>query len=127
MKSAFSATTILMSAQAFKINTVAQGEQPQEHKVLTRVTDAYEMGQLGYYPKRSASSETPNDLLSKDSYPCLFKLGSSFYDFTPFKIAQNVWPAYWANLSDMEPTVDSPPDWRPSSDYSYQFEFGFCQ
>jgi hypothetical protein len=59
------------------------------------------MGTLGYFPERT-EGETPNDLLSKESYPCLFKLGNSFYDFTLFKFASNVWPAYWANLTDMD-------------------------
>jgi hypothetical protein len=50
-------------------------------------------------------------LLSTQGYPlsanaCLFKLGSAFYDFTPFKLAQNVWPATFAGV--------------------YQYEFGFC-
>lgn len=125
MRSAFSVATVLVGSHALKINTLSQGELPEQKKVLTRVTDAYEMGTLGYFPERT-EGETPNDLLSKESYPCLFKLGNAFYDFTPFKIAQNVWPAYWANLTDM--TVDpTNPNWRPSSDYSYQYEFGFCQ
>lgn len=55
--------------------------------------------------------------LSKSGYPisanaCLFKLGNFFYDFTPFKLTQNVWPAYQVNI--LMPTD------------SYQYEFGFC-
>ena len=86
MRSAFTAATVLVGSQALKINTLSQGELSEQKKVLTRVTDAYEMGTLGYFPERT-EGETPNDLLSKESYPCLFKLGNAFYDFTPFKIA----------------------------------------
>jgi len=46
-------------------------------------------------------------------YPCVFKIGNEFFDFTPFKLAQNVWPAYWVNETD------------PMN--SYQYEVGFCQ
>ena len=62
---------------------------------------------------------TPNDLLSKDSYPCLFRLDNAFFDFTPFKLAQNVWPAIWPNMTDIDPPTVPDPTWRPSSDWSY--------
>lgn len=44
---------------------------------------------------------------------CLFKLGTEFYDFTPFKLTKNVWPAYYQNITNLT--------------NSYQYEFGFCQ
>ena len=31
--------------------------------------------------------------ISQSTYPCIFKLGSEFFDFTPFKLVRNVWPA----------------------------------
>jgi len=36
-----------------------------------------------------------------DSTPCLFKLGSAFYDFTPFKLAANLWPTGVTNKADL--------------------------
>lgn len=31
--------------------------------------------------------------ITGSTYPCIFKFGAEFYDFTPFKIVRNVWPA----------------------------------
>jgi hypothetical protein len=69
---------------------------------LERVTDTAELESVGY----------PQQDFSQKSYPCIFKLGNAFFDFTPFKLAQNVWPAYYNNtLNPIE---------------SYQYEVGFC-
>jgi hypothetical protein len=70
---------------------------------LERVTDPTDLTYAGY----------PQEAFSQKSYPCIFKIGNEFFDFTPFKLAQNVWPAYWANVTN--PLL------------SYQYEFGFCQ
>ena len=32
------------------------------------------------------------------TWPCIFKLGNSFYDYTKFKLANEVWTAY--NISN---------------------------
>ena len=31
----------------------------------------------------------------------MFKLGNAFYDFTPYKLTQNVWSAIWLNETDV--------------------------
>jgi len=54
----------------------------------------------------------------------MFKIGNAFFDFTPFKLAQNVWPAYWLNQTHLIPDILDP---TTSADYSYQYEVGFCQ
>jgi hypothetical protein len=57
----------------------------------------------------------------------MFKVGTGFYDFTPFKLAQNVWPAYYINMTDAYPTIDTDPTtWVSSVEFSYQYEVGFC-
>ena len=57
---------------------------------LTQVTDAYELLSLGY-------PAVPQRAFIDNAYPCIFKIGNEFFDFTPFKLASNVWPAYWVN------------------------------
>ena len=54
-------------------------------KRLERVTDPIELSAQGYPVSQNA---------------CLFKLDNYFYDFTPFKLTMNVWPAYWVNQLD---------------------------
>jgi len=80
---------------------------------LERVTDPNEITYAGY----------PEEAFSQKSYPCIFKIGNEFFDFTPFKLAQNVWPAYWVNGTQ---DVTSPAD-IIRLEMSYQYEFGFCQ
>jgi hypothetical protein len=41
------------------------------------VTDPVELGEIGY----------PQEAFSSKSYPCVFKIGNAFFDFTPFKLA----------------------------------------
>lgn len=48
-----------------------------------------------------------------DTQPCLFKLGSAFYDFTPFKLALNLWPTL--------PYTDV------ATASGYQYNFTWCQ
>jgi len=98
---------VLVCTHAFEINT---DQLPTQY--LEQVTDPYELAKLGY----PGALVEPDELLSKRSYPCLFRLDNSFYDFTPFKLASNVWPAYWINQTL---TPISLPD-------SYQYEFSFC-
>jgi hypothetical protein len=74
---------------------------------LTRVTDPEELEQAGY----------PQMEFSQNTYPCLFKLGNAFFDFTPFRLAKNVWPAYWLNTTDPEPTIDN----QGVTSYTYSY------
>ena len=72
---------------------------------------------MGYVEALAEQQQNPNEFLSSESYPCLFRLGNSFYDFTPFKLANNVWPAVWAN--NTAPA-------QGSLQNSYQYQFSFC-
>jgi hypothetical protein len=57
----------------------------------------------------------------------MFKVGTGFYDFTPFKLAQNVWPAYYINTTEPFPPVGTDyTTWVNSTELSYQYEVGFC-
>ena len=123
MKATLATASLIATCSAIKVET---NHLSKQGKTLNRVTDVYELGKLGYFPEKE-EGVTPNEFLSKESYPCLFRLGNSFYDFTPFKLAQNVWPAYWPNMTDVDPPAIPDPSWRPSTDWSYQYEFGFCQ
>lgn len=62
-----------VAATALEIKTI---QNPQQ-KTLTRVTDPSELANAGY----------PVEAYSQTSYPCMFKLGNAFFDFTPFKLA----------------------------------------
>jgi hypothetical protein len=74
---------------------------------MTQVTDLQELADAGY----------PVEAFSQNSYPCMFKLGNAFFDFTPFKLASNVWPAVWLNYTDTA---------AGSLDNSYQYQFTWC-
>jgi len=66
-------------------------------------------------------------------YPCVFKVGNAFYDYTPFKLASSAWLAYSLpdnfDPSTFDPSnIDplNPPD--PSSiDPANVWEFGWCE
>ena len=63
----------------------------------------------------------PQELLvGTGSYPCVFKLGNSFFDYTPFKIYQQTWPAqnvtYGINMTTGQPEIQ----------YRDMFNFGWC-
>jgi len=96
---------LALPSEALKVdtdkNTVLHHERGPiiEGKKLDLVNNVYDMGLLGYYPDYTSEEQPdePINMLSKNSYPCLFKIGNSFYDFTPFKLASNLWPAFWAN------------------------------
>ena len=46
--------------------------------------------------------------ISGSTYPCIFKFGVEIYDFTPFKLARNVWPAATdLDISTMTPDTMS--------------------
>ena len=67
------------------------------------------------------SSVTPQQLELMDEIgtsPCIFKLGDSFYDYTPIKLA---YPA------PMVPFVDRDIHDGNVGDIEYQFVFGWCQ
>ena len=91
------------------------------------MTDAYELSKLGYYPRMQEQNDADEPIVGfgKESYPCLFKIGNAFYDFTPFKLASNVWPAAWPNMTDVFPD-GTDPNFVSSLTNSYQFTFGFC-
>jgi hypothetical protein len=72
----FLVASLCLGATALQINT--NGPKRFAGQSLTQVTDPTEMAQVGY---------TPESLLSQKSYPCIFKLGNAFFDFTPFKLA----------------------------------------
>jgi hypothetical protein len=60
-------------------------------------------------------TELPEDeanLMGIGTYPCVFKLGNSFYDYTKFKIAKDAWPA-----TDISTSTGS----------GQVFNFGWCQ
>jgi len=46
----------------------------------------------------------------------LFKLGTSFYDFTPFKLVSNLWPTEITNKNDPTPGIEH-----------LQYNFTWCQ
>jgi len=50
-----------------------------------------------------------------DSTPCLFKLGNAFFDFTPFKLASNLWPTSITNQDN------------PFANEHLQYNFTWCQ
>lgn len=97
------ASSLVIASNALNIQTETVSSSSSAGRPLERVTDSNEISSAGY----------PQEAFSQKSYPCIFKIGNEFYDFTPFKLAQNVWPAYWQNATN--PTL------------SYQYEVGFCQ
>ena len=132
-KIAFAVASLALPSEALKVDTnkntaIHHVRGPLiEGQKLDLVDNVYDMGLLGYYPEYSdpQQPDEPISLLSKESYPCLFKIGNAFYDFTPFKLATNVWPAFWANETQVYPDPDQYNDpiymenFETSLDFSY--------
>ena len=66
-------------------------------------------------PTEIATAGYPIEAFSQNSYPCIFKLGNAFFDFTPFKLARNVWPAYYVNETSVLPDPLNPDPFFVSS------------
>ena len=86
-KTVVTSCVCLFLANAVSITTHTPKSFISSETHLTRVTDPYELAAAGYFVPSSDQQLEPNELLSKQSYPCLFRLGNAFYDFTPFKLA----------------------------------------
>ena len=63
-----------------------------------------------------AQIENMNAINPTGTQACVFKVGSKFYDYTPFKVAAGTWTAYWQQDPD-----------GPEDPFGSFFNFGWCQ
>ena len=66
---------LFTTISAIGVNALQMSTMPNQE--LERVTDPTDLATAGY----------PVEAFSQNSYPCIFKLGNAFFDFTPFKLA----------------------------------------